>query len=74
MNNTNCVVFFEDGLHQVIHLVQGDLVESAEAYIKAGTPYLLMLVGALPSRDTRADWVFDYSKPDGFGKNKEIPT
>ncbi len=71
MNNTMCVVFFEDGLHQVIHLVQGNLVESAEAYISKGTPYLLMNTADLPPRETRNQWSFDYSKPDGFGKAEE---
>lgn len=73
METTQCVVFFEDGLHQVLYAVQNNIIESAEAYISNGTPYLLMSAADLPPRETRSEWTFDYSKPDGFGKNKEIP-
>jgi hypothetical protein len=43
-------------------------LNAAKQSIPNGVPFVLVNIVDLPSRETRSEWTFDYSNPDGFGE------
>ena len=63
-----CAAFFSEGITQVLYAPQANLLSVSKQSIPNGVPFVLVNIVDLPSRETRSEWTFDYSKPDGFGE------
>lgn len=63
-----CAAFFSEGITQVLYAPQANLLDAAKRGVPSGVPFVFINIVDLPSRETRSEWTFDYSKPDGFGE------